>query len=342
MIQCEICGKEFKNNLGGNLTIHLLNEHNLMMGDYYVLTKLNGVEPKCQCGLCEDRPLFHRGKFSEFAINHDTFEWQEKRYVELYSQPKCHNPNCNNVVNFYRGKPNKYCSHKCQPNYWNQDKVKRTVNNKYSVDNVFQIQTIKDKIVKTNMAKYGVKYHQELPDFNDKLKIANINRYGVEVPQQLPEFVEKKKNSLLIKYGVEHYSKTNVFKEIASKNMCRYNENVNTNHKIRYYNNTEIYYQSMHEYRFLEYCEKNNLLQYVDNAPTFKYLDSSIGKWHLPDFKFKNSFIIEIKSSYWFKRQGGFEKLNAKKESVEYAGYQYIFILDENYEEFFNKCLKYC
>ncbi len=336
MVQCEICGKEFKNNLGGNLTVHLLSEHNLTMEDYYILTKLNGIEPKCNCGLCDERPFFHRGKFSKFAINHNTFEWQEKRYVELYGQPKCENIGCDNVVDFHRGKPNKYCSHKCQPNNWNQLKINKTVNDKYGVNNVSQLQSIKDKIIETNINKYGVKYHQELPEFNYKLKVANVNKYGVEVPQMLPKFVEKKRITMIKKYGVDHYSKTNKFKEIVSKNMCKYNENTLSNHKIKYYKNTHIYYQSLHEYRFLEYCEAHDLLQFVDNSPTFRFVNN---RWHLPDFKFKNTFIIEIKSSYWLKRQGGLEKIKAKKESVELKGYRYIFILDENYREFFENCL---
>ena len=52
MIKCTICGKEFKNNLGGQLTVHLLKEHNTSYEDYYIKTILNGIEPKCSCGFC--------------------------------------------------------------------------------------------------------------------------------------------------------------------------------------------------------------------------------------------------------------------------------------------------
>ena len=144
---------------------------------------------------------------------------------------------------------------------------------------------------------------------------------------------------MLKNHGVEHYSKTIKFREQASKNMCKYNKNPKTNHMIRYYKDTHLYYQSMHEYRFLKYCEKHDLLQYIDNAPTFKYLDKKWGNWHLPDFRFNKKFIIEIKSSYWLKRQGGWDKLNAKRISVESQEYQYVFILDENYKNFLEKCL---
>lgn len=343
MIKCEICGQEFINNLGGDLTKHLKDKHNLSMADYYVLTKLNGIEPKCRCGLCNERPNFRRGKFSNYAIGHEKYNWQQKRYVELYGHPKCQNPDCQNIVPFFRGKPRKYCSHQCselcQTNNWNQDKVKKTVTEKYNVNNVFQLESVKEKSKKTMKENYGVEYSMQSSIIFSKRLRKNKENYGVEYPQSLPELKEKVKQTILKNYGVTHFSKTQKFREIVSKNMCRYDENPETNHKIRYYKNTQLYYQSMHEYRFLEYCEKHNLLQYLDNSPTFKYLDSSIGKWHLPDFKFNEDFIIEIKSSYWLKRQGGWNKINAKKESVEANGYQYIFILDENYEEFFENCL---
>lgn len=267
MIKCEICNQQFKNNLGGDLTKHLKEVHNKSLEEYYIITELNGVEPKCQCDLCNERPNFRRGKFSKFTIGHEKFEWQEKRYIELYGQPKCQNSKCENDVKFYRGKPRKYCSFKCsklcQTNNWNQEKVKNTVKEKYKVDNVFQLEFVKEKSKETLMNNFGVEYPMQSPViYNNTLK-KNVEKHGVEFPQSLPKAKEKQKETLLKIYGVEHFSQTNKFREMASKNMCVYNENVNSNHKIRYYKNTGLYYQSMHEYRFLEYCENNNLLQYI-------------------------------------------------------------------------------
>lgn len=343
MVKCEICNQEFKNNLGGDLTKHLRDEHNMSMEDYYVLTKLNGIEPRCQCGLCNERPNFRRGKFSKYAIGHEKHMWQQKQYIELYGHPKCQNPECNNDTQFYRGKPRKYCCHRCseiaEPCHWNQDKVKKTVNKKYCVNNVFQLDSVKNKSKKTMINNWGVEHALQSTEIYNTMIKNNIEKYGVEFPQSLSQIKEKQKQTLLKRYDVTHYSKTNEFREMSSKNMCKHNQNINTNHKIRYYKNTHLYYQSMHEYRFLEYCEKRNLLQHVNNSPTFKYLNQSFGKWHLPDFKLKTNFIVEIKSSYWLKRQGGWDVVNAKKQSVEAKGYQYIFILDENYGEFLKKCL---
>ena len=334
MIKCEICGQKFKNNLGGDLTKHLKTEHNLTVEDYYIITKLNGVEPKCQCGLCNEKPFFNRGKFSKYALGHNAFKWQEKKYVEKYGQPKCQNPECDNNVNFYRGKPRQYCSSKCQPNKWNQEKVQQTVKKKYGVSNVFQLEETKDKSKITNLKKRNVEHHMQSKKIIEKREKLFFAKYGVKSPMHVKKFKNKQKETFLKKYGVTHYSKTKKFREIASQNMCNYNQNIKTNHKIRKYKNTDLYYQSMYEYRFLEYCENNQLLKYITNSPTFKYLNLSFGKWHIPDFKFKNKFIIEIKSTYWLEKQGGWDVINEKQKSVEIKGYKYIFILDENYNNF--------
>ena len=152
MVICEICKIEFKNNLGGDLTKHLKDEHNMSMGDYVILFQYNGVKPKCACGVCNELPNFRRGKFSKYALGHKNHDWLEKKHLEKFEKPKCHY--CNKDVLFYRGTPRKFCSKECSikfnGNNWNQTKIKTTVNEKYNVDNVFQIDDIKIKSKKCN------------------------------------------------------------------------------------------------------------------------------------------------------------------------------------------------
>jgi len=74
MIKCELCDKEFANNLGGQLTNHLLNDHQITMEEYIIITAYNNVPPKCQCGNCLENPSFVRGKFLKFAVEHNTFK----------------------------------------------------------------------------------------------------------------------------------------------------------------------------------------------------------------------------------------------------------------------------
>lgn len=336
MIKCNICNTEFKNNLGGQLTNHLKENHNISVEDYYVKFILKGVEPKCKCGYCNERPNFYRGKFRSYAINHNKFQWIEKKYIEKYGHPKCQNKDCDNFVKFHRGKPNKFCSFKCHESKWNQEKVGETVKIKYGVNNVFQLEEVKNKSVNKLMNNYGVKTPMHSNKIKEKIKTNFLIKYGVDHPMKLESTKQKIKDVMLIKYGVDHNSKTEKNREISSKNMCKYNANLNTNHKIRYYKETKLYYQSQYEYRFLELSEKLGLLDMLDNSHTFKYEDKTLGKWHLPDFILDKKYVIEIKSTYWMNRQGGIDRIKYKKESVEILGYKYIFILDENYDEFYN------
>lgn len=335
MEKCKICNKEFKNNLGGQLTVHLKKEHNISYEDYYVKYFLDGNEPKCACGFCDERPNFYRGKFSKYAIGHEKFEWIEKQYVLKYGKPKCQNPECNNEVKFHRGIPNKYCSFKCQPSQWNQKKVKQTVKEKYGVENVFQAEEIKKKSKKSLLIKYGVEYNSQSEIIKEKIKQTNLKKYGVSHYMKLKKYQDIQKNFYLKKYGVISPMHLPKNLEKASKKMCEYNSNPNRCHTLKKYKNTKLYYQSLYEYRFLELCEKLNFLHLIDNAPRFQYLEETNGKkYHIPDFKYKNNYIIEIKSTYWLNRQGGMNIIFKKKESVEKQGYKYILLLDENNQDF--------
>ncbi|MFW6246800.1 MAG: DUF7487 domain-containing protein [bacterium] len=337
MVKCEICNEEFKNNLGGDLTKHLEKTHSMSMADYYVLTKLNGVEPKCQCGYCDERPNFRRGKFSKYSIGHEKHEWMEKKYVELHGKPRCQNPECNNEIGFHRGIPRTYCSFTCLPSRWNQEKVKQTVMEKYDVENVFQLDDVKEKSKSTIIKKFGVTHQMKSKKVLDARREHSLEKYGVDSPMKLDSVKEKLKNSMLKNHGVDNYSKTQKFREIASKNMCRYNDDLVGNHKLQKYKDTDLYYQSKYEFRFLEGCEARGILHKLTNSPKFKL---SNGKWHIPDFIYNNTHVVEIKSTYWLNRQGGMDVIKMKKDSVEAMGYEYIFILDEKNDYFFENVCK--
>jgi very-short-patch-repair endonuclease len=112
MIRCHVCKEQFANNLGGQLTNHLEAAHSLSYKDWIIATQYNGITPRCICGMCDCEPEFYRKDFRKYASRHNSFEWRNKRYVELYGQPKC--KTCNKEVGFAREKPLKYCSFVCQ------------------------------------------------------------------------------------------------------------------------------------------------------------------------------------------------------------------------------------
>ncbi len=240
---------------------------------------------------------------------------------------------CGSVVNWKRGKPNKYCSFKCLPNRWNQEKVVDTVEKRYGVKNVSELPEIKNKISKKlseiyKIDKYRIKY---------KYKKTSLKKYGYEHYAQTKEFSDRYKKTCLKKYGVDNVFKTIENRNKASRRMIENNSKFDfKNHfKIKKYKDTELYYQSLYEYDFLEHCEKNNLIDIVKNGNVYNFLieEQDYGFRTLTDFSMYD-IEIEIKSSYILEKQGGEEVLNIKRNAIERKGKKYLLILDKHYLEF--------
>jgi very-short-patch-repair endonuclease len=158
VITCKVCSKEFCNNRGGQLTNHLREYHDLTLENYVITTEYGGVPPRCVCGLCEEKPVFSRGKFLIYALHHNKFKVKEKLYIEKNGDPKCQQ--CQGIVKkFDRGIPRKYCSTKCMGKNVGfslestQKIIKTNVQEKYGVSNVAKLNFIKQKISASNSGK---------------------------------------------------------------------------------------------------------------------------------------------------------------------------------------------
>lgn len=166
MQQCFLCHTILEGKNVSKLTNHVRQVHDLSFEDYVILSEYAGISPKCACGLCDERPLFRRGKFSKFALRHDEFEVREKLYVEKYGDPKCLHCGC--PVSFYRGMPRHFCSPTCAGLHnggftqkETQDKIKEVVLEKYGVDNVSKLDSVKQKISEQNTGNSGWKHTPE-------------------------------------------------------------------------------------------------------------------------------------------------------------------------------------
>lgn len=158
-----------------------------------------------------------------------------------------------------------------------------------------------------------------------------MNKYGVKNVFQLDSTKKKIQNSIMLKYNVIHYSKTNKHKNMVSINGVKNISKFNT----KLYKNTNLYYQSTYEYNFLEYCENNNILNLISRCKFFKFTDTKFGLRFRPDFYIeKYNLIIEIKSTYISKLQGGKERLDAIRKVVEDNGYNYMLLMDNDLNEF--------
>lgn len=96
---------------------------------------------------------------------------------------------------------------------------------------------------------------------------------------------------------------------------------------LKYYQDSDVIYQGSYELDFLnKYFEKVN----IKNGLTFKYKNDDKfyhADFYLPDF----NLIVEIKSSWVLEMDKNIEK---KKESVIEKGFEFILILNKNYDEF--------
>jgi len=166
MVTCFLCQKSFTNNLGGQLTTHLSEQHEISLENYVVLTEYSGIPPKCACNLCDERPVFSRGKFLTYAMFHQKFKERERRWVEKFGTPTCSFCKCE--VSFFRGEPKKYCSTSCSmkdgkgfSNPKVQEKIVNVVLEKYGVSNVFQAQQVKLKLSQKRLTRIYKKHTHE-------------------------------------------------------------------------------------------------------------------------------------------------------------------------------------
>jgi hypothetical protein len=84
----------------------------------------------------------------------------------------------------------------CKP-----DKIKETFQEKYGVDNVFQLEETKKKSKKSNLEKRGVEYPQQSEEVVKKTQATNMEKYGVAYYFNKPEVYQKIRDVCIEKYG---------------------------------------------------------------------------------------------------------------------------------------------
>jgi uncharacterized C2H2 Zn-finger protein len=224
-------------------------------------------------------------------------------------------------------------------NYHNMEKTKQTNKEKYGVEYNFQLEEVKEKIKETKEERYGdenynnmeknrqtklEKYGDENYHNMEKTKQTNLERYGVEYSLQAEEVREKGKKTCLKKFGVEN----------ASQNKDVFNKGLMTRLLRKQYKDTNLHYQASYELDFLE--KYYDIIKDLEDGPSIKYKYKEKEKIYFSDFysPFLN-LIIEIKSSWTLKLD---ESIKEKKKYTLKKGYNYIRIVNKNYDEF-NKYL---
>jgi len=177
---------------------------------------------------------------------------------------------------------------------------------------------------------------------NKKRENTNIELYGVKNCFQNEEMKETSKETMLERYGVDHNMKTEKCKsdrketyiknwgfDNPTKNRSIFKKALNSGKKIKYFNNTDLYYQGTYEFDFLE--KFYNKIEII-NGLSIPYMFKNKEKIYHSDFFIPNkNLIVEIKSTYWYECQ-----LDMNISKIEYTKlkYNFILILDKQYDEF--------
>lgn len=204
----------------------------------------------------------------------------------------------------------------------------------------------------TNLERYNVKHQMYIKENINKIKTTKLNKYGDENYNNL----EKSKNTKFIKYNDETFNNHDKCRETK---LEKYNDEYYNNRELfihnflntygvvnpmhvavffqkqqvsgfstKFYN--DISYRGSYELDFIKYCELNNIK--IHTPDSIEYIFNGVKHHYYPDFFIKEyNLICEIKSSYYYELYS--DKNIAKKQYTEKSGYNFIFIIDKNYDE---------
>lgn len=124
------------------------------------------------------------------------------KYDPIEERPKC--PICNNPVRWYGHKANRLFFKTCCNDHeiiLRKMHIKDAVKEKYGVDNVFQLDSVKQQIKETMIQKYGVDNPQKSDIIKEKSKNTCLRKYGVTNGGGTKESIKKIKFAIIKKFG---------------------------------------------------------------------------------------------------------------------------------------------
>ncbi len=187
-------------------------------------------------------------------------------------------------------------------------KSKKTLKENYGVDNIS-----KHKHIKSIRSKrlLDVEYQQ-------KMKDGMINKFGMNVSKL--DYIKKKKEKTTFKnYGVRNPSQSS---ELFEKSQI-------SGKRIKAHENG-LMYRGTYEKDFLDFCLYNKIT--IDKGPKIKYYFEGKERFYHSDFIIiEYNIICEIKSTYYYEKY--IHKNTAKSKYSEKEGYEFLFIIDKDYEK---------
>lgn len=339
MISCKLCNREFENNLGGQLTNHLFRDHHITMEEYVMITEYNDIAPICMCGLCLETPRFNRGKFSKYAVGHETFEFRESQYIKYFGEPTCEI--CGNLSGFRRAQPKPLCCD-CMENYQykNNGVVKRTY--------PFENPETQAKVKQTVFEKYGVSVVSQAPEIKEKIKESFSKN---PKPPRIVTNETKAKNSLASKNNwknPEYRKNTSVSLKIA----CNKPEERERRSRVQK-EKWKLIKENNEPAPFYQSSKLHMSIREELNLSAYGFLSEQIIDWYVADELHPDrKIIIEINGDFWHANPDKYSENDIikapgetfvagdkwKKDMEKYKkyielGYELIVIWESDYKE---------
>ncbi|HRW21274.1 MAG TPA: hypothetical protein P5509_04820 [Bacteroidales bacterium] len=262
-----------------------------------------GYHGTCQSKECIKKHRSVVNKESAKKVNkEESFKKQRETFMKIY------------------GKPHNWCNGTSSRNKYHQ-----TMEKHYGKKYPLQVSEIKRRQENTLLKRYGTigfLHHPKMiktlienfPDaYNELTGNANImtSKKGHEIWQ---DSIEKH-------YGVRNPMQV---REVFNKQQ-------KSAFQLKQYKNYDIYYRGTYELDFLKkFYDKIDI---KDPIITPEYTHNDTKRKYFPDFYVPSkNLIIEIKSSYYYKRDRA--TIIQKALSVLRLGYEFIIIIDKDYTEF--------
>ena len=212
------------------------------------------------------------------------------------------------------------CSKKCEKQY-NLLRTKEEVFKKFGVENVYQLKEIKEKLKQTWIKNYGVDNPAKSDIIQAKIIKTSNMKYGTNHPLASNEIQEKRKNTCFKNLGVEY----------PMQNKTSFEKQQMSGFKAKNFKDTKLFYRGLVELDFLE--KYHSKYSDIINAPFIKYMINKKQHYYFPDFYIPSlNLIIEIKSSYYYEKYK--DKCDAKEKATIMKGFNYIMIINKDYNEF--------
>lgn len=186
---------------------------------------------------------------------------------------------------------------------------------KFGCENPFQSQTVKNKIKETTLDRYGVDNVNKLksvrdkisnsrdePTIQSKIKETFIKKYGVDNPQKVESIRAKTTETCFQKYGKSFYNRTKfeetMIERYGVKNALQI-EGMQSHSRHRYEFDRNVFDSSWEMAYYIWLCDNVSSFSFHKEHIEYCDEDGNIHKY-TPDFKVGNTFI-EIKGKQFFK-----------------------------------------